>query len=87
MPGRRMPPRMRGGIALLALDASLRERGSRLNILPGPSLESLQRAAAESGAEAVFWIRRNEPVIELRDAGIKRALRETVCAPKASTAA
>ena len=63
--------------SLLALDASLRERGSRLNILRGPSLLALQRAAAECGAEAVFWTRRYEPSIELRDAGIKKALRET----------
>ncbi|MDI1253398.1 deoxyribodipyrimidine photo-lyase [Thermomonas sp.] len=63
--------------SLLALDASLRERGSRLNIMRGPSLESLQRAAADCNAEAVFWNRRYEPAIEQRDAGIKRALRST----------
>jgi deoxyribodipyrimidine photo-lyase len=63
--------------SLLALDASLRERGSRLNIMRGPSLESLQRAAAECNAEAVFWTRRYEPAIEQRDAGIKRDLRSS----------
>ena len=63
--------------SLLSLDADLRERGSRLSILRGPSLDALLRAAAECGAEAVFWTRRYEPAIELRDAGIKRALRET----------
>ena len=61
--------------SLLALDAALRERGSRLNVLRGPSLVALQGAAAECGAEAVFWTRRYEPDIEQRDAGIKRALR------------
>lgn len=63
--------------SLLALDVDLRERGSHLNILRGPSLEALQRAAAECEAEAVFWTRRYEPAIELRDASIKRALRAT----------
>ncbi|MEO6384614.1 MAG: deoxyribodipyrimidine photo-lyase, partial [Thermomonas sp.] len=61
--------------SLIALHASLRERGSRLHILRGPTLEALQRAAADCNAEAVFWTRRYEPVIEQRDAGIKRALR------------
>jgi deoxyribodipyrimidine photo-lyase len=61
--------------SLRALDVSLRKRGSQLNFLRGPSLETLQRAAAECGAEAVFWTRRYEPAIELRDAVIKRSLR------------
>ena len=61
--------------SLLALDESLRRRGSRLNILRGPTLEALQRAADDCNAEAVFWNRRYEPAIEQRDAGIKHALR------------
>ncbi len=61
--------------SLLALEASLRGRGSRLGILRGPSLQALRRAAADCGAEAVFWNRRYDPAIELRDAGIKRSLR------------
>ncbi len=61
--------------SLLALDADLRGRGSRLSVLRGSSLEALQRAAAECGAEAVFWTRRYEPAIEMRDADIKRVLR------------
>src|SRR5690606_40511767 len=42
----------------------------------GPSLAVLQALAAACDAEAVYWTRRYEPVIERRDAGIKRALRE-----------
>ncbi|MEO6226719.1 MAG: deoxyribodipyrimidine photo-lyase [Thermomonas sp.] len=61
--------------SLLALDTSLRARGSRLNILRGPTLAALQRAATECDAEAVFWTRRYEPAIEQRDACIKRSLR------------
>lgn len=62
--------------SLHALDADLQGRGSRLNTLRGPSLDALQRAAADCSAEAVFWTRRYEPSIEARDAGIKRALRD-----------
>src|SRR5690606_23523936 len=62
--------------SLAALDADLRARGSRLRIFCGPSLAVLQALAAACDAEAVYWTRRYEPVIERRDAGIKRALRE-----------
>ncbi|GAB3368765.1 deoxyribodipyrimidine photo-lyase [Lysobacter rhizosphaerae] len=61
--------------SLLALDADLRARGSRLQVLRGPTLSTLQRLAVQVGAEAVFWNRRYEPVIEARDAAIKRTLR------------
>jgi deoxyribodipyrimidine photo-lyase len=39
-------------------------------------LEALQRLAAHSGAEAVFWTRRYEPAIEARDTQLKRTLRQ-----------
>ena len=61
--------------SLLELDADLRRRGSRLTCLRGPTLQALQQAARSCNAEAVFWNRRYEPVIEARDAGIKRGLR------------
>ncbi|MEO5628337.1 MAG: deoxyribodipyrimidine photo-lyase [Thermomonas sp.] len=61
--------------SLLALDVSLQQRGSRLNVVHGPNLDALQRAARECNAEAVFWNRRYEPAIEQRDAAIKRTLR------------
>jgi deoxyribodipyrimidine photo-lyase len=61
--------------SLQALDADLRARGSRLQVVRGPTLAALQRLAVQVGAEAVFWNRRYEPRIEARDAAIKRALR------------
>ncbi|MFS8063204.1 MAG: cryptochrome/photolyase family protein [Luteimonas sp.] len=61
--------------SLGALDADLRRIGSRLNVLPGPTLATLETIIAATAAEAVFWNRRYEPAIEARDATIKRALR------------
>ena len=61
--------------SLVALDAALRARGSRLQVFPGPTPATLARLAAECDARAVFWNRRYEPAIEARDAAIKRALR------------
>ncbi|WP_132999563.1 cryptochrome/photolyase family protein [Luteimonas arsenica] len=61
--------------SLIALDAELRQRGSRLHVFAGDSLAALQAAAAATGAAAVFWNRRHEPAIEARDTDIRRALR------------
>ncbi len=62
--------------SLKLLDASLRELGSQLVIRRGPSLETLSALAKETGATAVFWNRRYEPVVTRRDTKIKAALRE-----------
>ena len=61
--------------SLTALDAELRQRGSRLHVFAGDSLAILQAVAAATGAAAVFWNRRHEPRIEERDTAIRRALR------------
>ncbi|MEN1958301.1 cryptochrome/photolyase family protein [Luteimonas changyuni] len=61
--------------ALHALDADLRERGSRLHVFAGDSLAVLQSIADATGAAAVFWNRRHEPAIDARDTRIRRALR------------
>ena len=61
--------------SLAALDTVLRQRGSRLRLFSGPSLSTLQTLVAATGAEAVFWNRRYEPMYEQRDACIKQALR------------
>lgn len=63
--------------SLQALDAELRKRGSRLRIFFGPTLQTLQTLVASTGADAVFWNRRYEPAMELRDAAIKGALRKS----------
>lgn len=61
--------------SLAAHDAALREIGSRLIIRRGPTLETLQALVKETGATAVFWNRRYEPVVTGRDTQIKTMLR------------
>jgi deoxyribodipyrimidine photo-lyase len=64
------------GRSLASLDASLRQRGSRLLIRHGPSRRTLQDLIDASGATAVFWNRKYEPGTQPRDAAIKQALRD-----------
>ena len=61
--------------SLAALEARLREAGSRLVIRRGSTLETLRALAKEAGADAVFWNRRYEPAVIARDAKVKEALR------------
>lgn len=60
--------------SLMSLDASLRERGSRLVIRKGASLDTLRQLVKETGATAVFWNRRYEPALIARDTKVKQAL-------------
>ncbi len=60
--------------ALVALDASLRERGSRLVIARGDPAEILRALVKATGAGAVVWNRRYEPEARARDAAIKAEL-------------
>ena len=62
--------------SLDALSSTLEERGSRLRMFVGPSLDTLETLVAATGAEAVFWNRRYEPALEQRDTRIKKALRQ-----------
>jgi deoxyribodipyrimidine photo-lyase len=61
--------------SLRALDAGLRQLGSRLLLRQGPTLETLQTLVKESGADAIFWNRRYEPAIMARDKSLKETLR------------
>ncbi|MCL1633726.1 DNA photolyase family protein [Luteimonas sp. SX5] len=61
--------------SLAALDADLRQRGSRLRLFFGPTLPTLQTLLMACDAEGVFWNRRYEPAIEKRDTAIKKTLR------------
>jgi deoxyribodipyrimidine photo-lyase len=61
--------------SLRVLDASLRERGSRLILRRGAALETLRALLRETGAGAVFWNRRYEPAVIARDARVKESLR------------
>ncbi|HEY8965215.1 MAG TPA: deoxyribodipyrimidine photo-lyase [Candidatus Methylacidiphilales bacterium] len=73
--------------SLASLDASLRERGSRLLLREGASLAALRKLAKETGAEAVFWNRRYEPAAIERDTKIKAALRRDGLAAETFNAA
>ena len=61
--------------SLRALDAALRERGSRLVVRKGPSLEVLGALVRETGATAVFWSHASEPAARARDAAMEAGLR------------
>ena len=61
--------------SLIALSADLEGRGSRLIIRRGPSADTLEALANETGAGAVFWNRRYEPAAIARDTAVKTALR------------
>ena len=62
--------------SLTRLDASLRERGSRLIVRRGPALPTIRALLEESGATAVYWNRRYEPAVLDRDRHLKTALQE-----------
>ncbi|HMO66382.1 MAG TPA: deoxyribodipyrimidine photo-lyase, partial [Verrucomicrobiota bacterium] len=61
--------------SLAALAESLAERGSRLILRRGPTLETLRALVRETGARAVFWNRRYEPAVIARDTAVKEALK------------
>jgi len=60
--------------SLAALDAALRKRGSRLILRRGESGAALKTLMRETGAGAVYWNRRYEPVSIERDAKIEAEL-------------
>jgi deoxyribodipyrimidine photo-lyase len=60
--------------SLVALDASLKERGSRLIVARGDSGEVLSDLITATGTEAVYWNRRYEPAVIARDKAIKADL-------------
>jgi deoxyribodipyrimidine photo-lyase len=60
--------------SLLSLSETLQERGSELVILRGPTQDALQELVAQLGARAVYWNRRYEPALMVRDRTIKAAL-------------
>jgi len=63
-------------VSLRALDSTLRERGSRLIVRRGASLDVLRDVARETSADAVVWSRRYEPASIARDRAVKQALRD-----------
>ncbi len=61
--------------SLDALDGSLRERGSRLAIARGPTLDALLHVADTTGATRILWNRLYDPATRERDTRVKAALR------------
>lgn len=62
--------------SLAALDARLRERGSRLVIAVGDPGAAFERIRRVTGARTVYWNRCYEPAIVARDRTLKRSLRK-----------
>jgi deoxyribodipyrimidine photo-lyase len=62
--------------SLAALDTRLRARQAELHLRQGDTLEVLRELIQHSGATAVYWNRRYEPVSIARDTHIKTVLRE-----------
>ena len=60
--------------SLAALDAALRERGSRLLVAKGESGAVLRALIKATGATAVYWNRRYEPAAMARDKVLKAGL-------------
>lgn len=60
--------------ALESLRSRLGKLGLPLVLRRGPSLQSLEALVAETGAGAVYWNRRYEPLVAARDAHIEQSL-------------
>ncbi|OZC03339.1 cryptochrome/photolyase family protein [Rubricoccus marinus] len=60
--------------SLEALDGDLREKGSRLTVRQGPSLDAIREVLDASGADTVAWLTRFEPALRERDEEIREAL-------------
>ncbi len=73
--------------SLLALDADLRARGSRLIIRRGDSLAEIEKLIAGTQAEALHWNRLYEPASIARDTRIKQGLKSRGLAVESHNAA
>jgi len=62
--------------SLESLGQSLRKLGSQLILRKGPTLSTIENLIHETGANAVYWNRRYEPLVIERDQKIKTTLRE-----------
>ena len=60
--------------SLQALDASLRDKGSRLVLRQGDSLDELRAVCEATGADRVVWQTRYAPALRQRDARVREAL-------------
>ncbi|HET7268275.1 MAG TPA: deoxyribodipyrimidine photo-lyase [Oleiagrimonas sp.] len=62
--------------SLTALAKDLQSRGSHLHVARGPTMDTLKDLVIQTDAKAVFWNRRYEPAMEVRDSSIKEMLRD-----------
>lgn len=62
--------------SLQALDASLRDKGSRLTLRQGDSLDELLAVCRHTGADRVVWQTRLAPALRQRDADVRAALED-----------
>ena len=62
--------------SLAQLGSSLTQLGSHLIIRRGPTLETIRELLNQSGATAVYWNRRYEPMVMERDSRLKFALKK-----------
>ena len=69
--------------SLAALDAGLRDKGSRLILRAGSSADELLDIAKQTDAECVFYHRRLEPAIRTRDKEVDQHLRTSGIEPRA----
>ncbi len=60
--------------SLEALEGELRQRGARLLLRQGASLETLRALAAECGAERLYFNRLYEPALSQRDGAVTAAM-------------
>ena len=60
--------------SLAALDAALKERGSRLLLAQGATAQVMASLVKQGNASAVYWNRRYEPAIIERDKQLKAEL-------------
>lgn len=65
--------------SLVALDADLRRRGSRLILRRGPASAALARLVKETEAVAVHWHRRHEPWAAAQERSVMSELRAVGC--------
>jgi len=73
--------------SLVALEISLRERGSRLILARGGAATVLSRLIAETRAGAVYWNRRYEPACIARDRKVETGLAAAGVATKSFNSA
>ncbi len=69
--------------SLIALDADLRRRGSRLIVRRGPAALALERLALETGADSLRFHRRYEPWAAKQEANVVGALKRIGCSVQA----